>query len=139
MLVGYIEPGPALAGFTDRIVRAPFQDFINLQRLIGSVEFNLMPLQANVFTDCKSELKYFEAAAVGTLSIASPSANYRRAVQHGSLGYIARAHEWERVLMQAMQDGERYTEIACRARDDALARYDWQLQRASIEEAIGWR
>jgi len=36
------------------------------------VEIVIAPLQENVFTNCKSELKYFEAAIVGTIPSYSP-------------------------------------------------------------------
>lgn len=136
MMVGYIEPGPALAPFASQIIRQPFHDYVNLQKLIGTVEFNLMPLQSNVFTDSKSELKYFEAAAVGTLSIASPSRNYAAAIEHGHNGYIARAHQWERVIAQALSRSAEYEAMALRAHEHAMQRYSWQTQRAGIVAAL---
>lgn len=139
MVVGYIEPGPALARFAERIERQPFHDYVNLQRLIATVEFNLMPLQSNVFTDCKSELKYFEAAAAGTLSIASPSHNYAACMRDGDNGYLARAHQWQQVLERALAHMADYPAMALRARDDALQRYGGPAQRPAIERALGWR
>jgi glycosyltransferase involved in cell wall biosynthesis len=139
MLVGYIEPGPGLARFGNRILREPFYDYVNLQRLIGSVEFNLMPLQCNAFTDSKSELKYFEAAAVGTLSIASPSQNYAASIRHGHNGYLARAHQWERVIAQALSQMDGYAEMAERAHDDAIARFSWTGQYETVCQALQLR
>jgi glycosyltransferase involved in cell wall biosynthesis len=138
MLVGYIDAGPLLAPFGARIIREPFHDYVNLQRLVGSVEFSLAPLQCNVFTDCKSPLKVFEASAAGTLSIASPSWNYADVVVDGENGYLARAHEWERKLRQAIDHLPRHGAMAERARDDAVRRFGWQDQRAAIERALGW-
>lgn len=138
MMVGYIEPGPALAAYSDRIIRQPFQDYVNLQRLMGTVEFNLMPLQSNLFTDCKSELKYFEAAAVGTLSIASPSRNYASAISDGRTGYISRAHEWVCRLEHAVDRMADYESMAVLAHADALERYSWITQRRHIERALDW-
>ena len=135
--VGYIEPGPGLARFGTRIKRFPFTDYVNLQRLIGSVEYNLMPLQFNTFTNSKSELKYFEAAAVGTLSIASPSQVYARAIRHGETGWLAQAHRWAEVMREALGQLDHYDQIAARAQDDALARFSWTGQRDTILAALG--
>ncbi len=118
-----------LEKFGSRVKRYPFQDYVNLQRLIGSVEFNLMPLQFNTFTDCKSELKYFEAAAVGTMSIASPSYVYARAIQHGENGFLARSYEWAKVIREALDRLPEYGAITARAHADALGRYAWTVQR----------
>ncbi|MGH8605409.1 MAG: glycosyltransferase family 1 protein, partial [Gammaproteobacteria bacterium] len=73
LVVGFMDLDERFTRFGGRVEVHPFQDFINLQRLMGGVEINLVPLQYNTFTHCKSELKYFEAAAVGTISVASPT------------------------------------------------------------------
>lgn len=135
-LVGYIEAGPVLKRFKSRVRHHPFQDFVNLQRLIGSVEFNLMPLQDNTFTNCKSELKYFEAAIVGTVSIASPTFTYARAVRHGENGYLARAHQWASCIKRAVRDLDRYPAMAARAFQDARDKFAWQGQRERIIAAL---
>jgi glycosyltransferase involved in cell wall biosynthesis len=138
MVVGYIDTGPSLSRFGSRITRQPFHDYVNLQRLISRVEFNLMPLQSNVFTHCKSELKYFEAAVVGTLSIASPSHNYAAAIGDGENGYIARAHQWVSVIRRAIANLEKYPDMANRAHSDVLAKYTWLVQRDLIKQALGF-
>ncbi len=135
--VGYIDPGPAFERFGARARHFPFQDYVNLQRLIARVEYNLMPLQHNVFTHCKSELKYFDAAVVGTLSIASPTQSYRSAIQHGDNGYLAPAHQWLQVLRQALGERAGYRAMAERARAHARERYAWTGQRSTILQALG--
>ena len=137
VVVGFIEPGPALARFGQRVQKLPFQDYVNLQRLIASVEYNLMPLQYNVFTNCKSELKYFEAAAVGTLSIASPTATYKAAIRHGENGYLAQAHQWLAVLRQALAERGKYAQLVAQAQADARQKYAWTTQRGAILTALG--
>jgi glycosyltransferase involved in cell wall biosynthesis len=136
MLVGYIEPGPALRGHADRILRAPMHDFVNLQRLIGGVEYNLMPLQANVFADAKSALKYFEAAAVGTVSIASPSYNYAAAIRDGQTGYLCQAQQWERRLGEMLSEGDGYADMAAAAQEDAVAAHGWRGRHLEIQRAL---
>lgn len=138
MVVGYIEAGPQLERFGARIKRQPFHDYVNLQRLVGSVEFNLMPLQLNDFTNCKSDLKYFEAAIVGTLSIASPSHTYAAAIQDRKNGYIARAHQWASVIQQAIENIDTYPEMASTAYADARLKYAWFNQRQTILNALGF-
>lgn len=137
MVVGYIETGPSLSRFGNRIKRQPFHDYVNLQRLIGSVEFNLIPLQSNVFTNCKSELKYFEAAIVGTLSIASPSHTYAAAIQDGENGYIAQAHQWASVIQRAIENIGTYPDIAATAYAHARSKDAWFSQRENILQALG--
>lgn len=138
MLVGFIEPGPALTRFSGRIRREPFMDWINLQRLIASVEVNLMPLQTNVFTHCKSPLKYFEAAAVGTVSVASPTVNHVAAIKDGTSGRIARGHEWEEQIDAVLDDRDSYRVMAENAHEDAIENHAWTAQLPALLQALGW-
>ncbi len=138
VVVGFIEPGPALERFGTRVKKFEFHDYVNLQRLIGRVEYNLMPLQYNVFTHCKSELKYFDAAVVGTVSIASPTASYRGAIRHGENGYLAQSHQWLAVLRKVLAERGKYGTMAKLAQRDARQRYAWSAQRQAILIALGW-
>jgi glycosyltransferase involved in cell wall biosynthesis len=135
-IVGYIDAGPALSRFGDRVKREPFHDYVNLQRLISTVEFNLMPLQSNDFTNCKSELKYFEAAVVGAISIASPSHTYAGAIRNGENGYLAQAQEWLSVIEGAIDDTSRWPALIESARVDARSKYAWFNQRETIVAAL---
>ena len=136
VVVGYIEAGPRLERFGKRVTRHHFQDYVNLQKLVGSVEINLMPLQFNVFTNSKSELKYFEAAAVGTISVASPSLVYARTIRHGDNGYLAQCHQWTDVIGEAVQQlGS--PDMPLRGRADALSRYTGAQQLDCIRAALG--
>ena len=137
VVAGYIESGPLLARFGDRVEQHPFCDFVTLQKLVGSVAFNLVPLQHNAFTNCKSELKYFEAAIVGTQTIASPTYTYGKAIRHGENGYLSQAHQWVDRIRGAVDDLASFDAMAERSHDDALAKYGWFNQRECILAALG--
>lgn len=137
-VVGYIEAGASLGRFGDRVKRQPFHDYVNLQRVISKVEFNLMPLQSNAFTNCKSELKYFEAAVVGAISVASPSYTYASAIRDGENGYIAHAHEWLSVIERAIASRSDWASMIEAAREDARTKYGWFNQREAIVRALGF-
>ncbi|EUC14701.1 glycosyltransferase family 1 protein [Paraburkholderia hospita] len=136
-VVGYIDAGANLSKFGDRVKRQPFHDYVNLQRVISRVEFNLMPLQANAFTNSKSELKYFEAAVVGAISVASPSYTYAGAIRDGENGYLAQAHEWLSVIERVIASSSKWTSLIEAARDDARSKYGWFNQREVIVKALG--
>ncbi|MDO9706894.1 glycosyltransferase family protein [Paracraurococcus lichenis] len=135
-IVGFLEPRGRLAGMADRIDRFPLQDFLNLQRLIGEVELNLVPLQDNTFTNCKSELKVFEAGIVGTLSVASPGFTLKRAVTEGETGWIAPAHRWEEVLLEAIEALPDYPRMGEAAIAAAEERYAPARQAKAIMAAV---
>lgn len=135
-IVGFMDIEGPLQRFSSRIERYPLQDFVNLQRLIGEVEINLMPLQDNEFSNCKSELKYYEAGIVGTLSIASPVHNYVKAIRDGDNGYLASAHEWYKKLVEVTYEMDSYPMMAQKARMDCEEKYAWYNQTDLIERIL---
>lgn len=139
-VVGYVCVGGPLQRHQSRVEIHPFCDFVNLQRLVGSTEINIVPLQDNVFTNCKSELKYFEAAAVGTVTVASPTQVFRHAVEDGVNGYIATEYAWQdklRAVVDSLKGkGDPYVAMAEAAREHAECRFSWTNQLSSIEQAL---
>jgi glycosyltransferase involved in cell wall biosynthesis len=119
IVVGFLKlPGPMLR-HSDRITFLPLQDFLNLQIRIGGTELNLVPLQNNIFTNCKSDLKYFEAAITGTVSVATPTFAFSQSIRDGENGFLARAQDWSAALQRALASPDRYAQIATDAYDDA--------------------
>ncbi len=139
-VVGYLDLKGALRHYQDRIERHPLCDFLNLQRLIGSTEVNLVPLQDNTFTQCKSELKYFEAGIVGTVTIASPTYALSSAIRDGVNGRLANEQEWEAKLRLILDDlagsGTRYAAMAECAAEHSLGHYRWENQLPAIRAAL---
>jgi glycosyltransferase involved in cell wall biosynthesis len=136
-IVGFLDVPPELQRHRARIEYLPLQDFINLQREIGAVELNLVPLQDNPFTNCKSELKWFEAAVAGALTIASPTLAYQGIIDHGRNGWLARAHTWEAVLREVLVSlDDHRAAVAPRARQEARERFGWDRQAAAITAAL---
>ncbi len=125
-IVGYIDIKGPLQNYQSRIEMIPLQDFINLQRYIGEVEINLVPLQDNEFTNCKSELKYFEAGIVGTLSIATPTYTFINAIDPPANGYLAKSHEWFAAIQNCIYSLPTYSEIAQVAYDRSLVEYSYE-------------
>jgi glycosyltransferase involved in cell wall biosynthesis len=128
-----------LARFSSRIEAYPFHDFVNLQRIMSLVELNIVPLVDNVFTQCKSELKYFEAAAVGTLTIASPTSTYAAAIQHGVNGWLSSSLDWSVALDEAMATVERSNDMWQAAREQAVNVYSGPAVMNAIVDATTWR
>ena len=127
-VVGFMDSTGPLAAHAERVERVPLHDWINLQRLIAEVEINVAPLQENVFTNCKSELKFFEAAIVGTWTLATPTIPFKRAIRSADMGRLTRAEDWDRALAEAV------TLVRCPARYAPLA----EATAAAVRDAYGW-
>ncbi len=138
-MVGFLEPRGPMVKHRDRIEIYPLQDFLNLQRLIGESEINIAPLQVNTFTNCKSELKYFEAAIVGTLTIATPTYTFCRAIKDGENGFLAQGHEWKEKIQRAVgivDHIDEYAALADAAYTLAENSYGWNVYADRIAAAV---
>jgi glycosyltransferase involved in cell wall biosynthesis len=139
LIVGALEPSDALKAYRHRIDRFPLQDYMNLQRLIARAEINISPLLDNLFTNCKSELKFFEAAIAGTVTLATPTYTFRQAIKDGETGFLASAHEWQAQLERAvalLDERDRYTQMAVAGFQVAQSVFGWDRQAETIKRAI---
>ena len=136
--VGYFQLPPVLGFLAQegRVEIHAFRDFVSLQKLMGSTEINLVPLQDNVFTNCKSELKYFEAGVVGTISIASPTFTFRKAIRDGVNGYLAHTFDWANRIGRAADQLPNYRSMAEQSRTHSRQRYHWSEHVKAIEETL---
>jgi glycosyltransferase involved in cell wall biosynthesis len=138
-VVGFLEPGHDLMRYRDQVELHPLQDFHNLQRLIAEVQINIAPLQENMFTNCKSELKFFEAAICGTLTLATPTFSFQNSIKHGETGLLVPAYEWDEALEEAIsivEDKARYEAIADAASEYVQATYGWDRHAQTILNAV---
>lgn len=123
IVAGYIDLDNQLSLHSDRIHYEPFRDYLSLQNLMATCELCIAPLVYGTFTNCKSELKFFESAAVGTICVATPSFNFKKAIHHGRTGYLCRSHEWTNTLLQITENSNHIPDIAKNAQKFATRRY----------------
>jgi hypothetical protein len=134
--VGFLDVGPALHGFVDRIDILPLTDFLTLETLIGETGLNIVPLQTNAFSNSKSELKYFEAAIVETPTFATPTYSFRLAIEDGVNGYLVESYDWEDRLEQAVCGELDLTGVAERGLAHTLRWYTPAAQVGAIRDAV---
>jgi glycosyltransferase involved in cell wall biosynthesis len=135
----FVELSQDLARYRDRIEFYPMQDFLNLQRLIAEVEINIAPLQDNYFTNCRSELKFFEAAICGTLTLATPTFSFRNSIIHGQTGLLVPSYKWDQALEEAVSivdDKERYDVIAEAASEHVQVAYGWDCHAVTADSQL---
>lgn len=123
-LLGHLDLPRELESAKSQVRRLGFVDFVTLQKAVSSVDLNLVPLQLSPFTFSKSELKYFEAAAVGTVTMASPTPLFSATIEDNLNGYLAPAGHWRKRIAEFSDlADETRREIGLRARAHALEAY----------------
>lgn len=134
-IVGYMELPDEYAYLVDenKIQYVPFQTFVGLQKEQAKVDINIVPLVNNQFSNCKSELKYFETAIVGTITCATPTYTYANAIIDGDNGYLCEKGQWLPVFEEIYENGvspEKQAYICQRA----LEEYGGKAQLHHVED-----
>lgn len=137
LLVGHLDLPESLRPFANRIVEVAFTDFLSLQSLIASVDLCLVPLQASIFTNSKSQLKFFEAGAVGVPTLASASPVFSEAITHHDNGYLAEPGKWTQQITSIFEFGkQRPSEAGAKARESALKSFTPETNAELIMSVI---
>lgn len=72
MIAGPVKIPDALAAYANQIHKADYVSFHELPNLMAQSKFVLGPLEATEFNQCKSGLKFFEAALSGCTVVGTP-------------------------------------------------------------------
>lgn len=103
---GHVPIGRVLERFGPRVVRIPFTaNATEYWTLLSTADVSLAPLVPGPIADCKSEIKWLEAAAFGVPSIVSPTAAYRAALEDGTdVLFAADPEDWRSALLRLADD-----------------------------------
>ncbi len=124
LLVGEVTPPPALAPFATRVERRSAVPWPELPPLLRRADVHLVPLVDTLFSACKSELKWVEAALVGRPVVAAAVGPYRECVRDGDNGWLAAdAAAFGARLLAAVDDAGARVRLGAAARAEVLAQW----------------
>lgn len=107
VIVGYLRlPKSFRERFANQLaLLPPVKSVQGYWSLLEQADINLAVLHIDAINDCKSELKWFEAACFGIPSIVSGTANYCDVINHGEDAYIADTEdEWYAALNELISN-----------------------------------
>jgi glycosyltransferase involved in cell wall biosynthesis/2-polyprenyl-3-methyl-5-hydroxy-6-metoxy-1,4-benzoquinol methylase len=134
MVVGHLDMGDEFNRFGARVKRCPLVRWQDLPKLFRNVDINLAPLEINnPFTESKSDLKYFEAAALGVPTVASDIAPYQESIRHGENGYLCQTEDdWYRCLARLIEEPDLRGEMGSQARKDVFEKCTTRRSAANL-------
>lgn len=140
MVVGYMNFSSEMKKLIDaeRVVVKKIVNYLELQKLLSKVDVNIAPLLINDFTNCKSELKFFEAAAVETITIASPTYAFKAIIENGKNGFLALPGEWYDRLRYLYENPKKSLKMAKSAKSYALGKYYGEDFLKEVESAYDY-
>ncbi|MBD9511393.1 glycosyltransferase [Ensifer sp. ENS10] len=125
VLVGFVELPQDLACFSDRIMHLGFVNSTDVYwSILSECDINLAVLSKTKAADCKSEIKWLEAAMLKIPSVVSDVCAYREELQPGKDVLIASSlHDWLAQLERLISDTSQRLRIGENAYDTALSHY----------------
>ena len=135
-IVGFMEFSGELQKLKDdgRIIFSDLVSFEELQYEIGKVDLNIVPLQKYKFNDCKSELKYFEASIVNTLTLATDNVVYQKCIEDGVDGFLTDEFSWFEKMEYIYLNYQNLQDIVDNARTKCLREYGSREQEDPLEK-----
>jgi hypothetical protein len=134
---GFIQLSSEFDKYRERIVKIPYVNFVTQLYYIRKVYINLIPLVENDFTNCKSELKYFESAILKIPSIASPTFVYSSINKRNFKNILlANQGEWTQSIEQLLTNANLYSEVSENALIDSMQYYYKQKIRSQLRQIL---
>ncbi len=123
-IIGHLEIDARFAPFGDRVIQMPAVPWRKYPFRLREFDINIAPFQKTPFCQCKSELKYFEAALLRIPTVASDIDSYRYAIRHGENGFLAGdPGQWYESLEQLVLDPILRVKMGNRAFEDVQENY----------------
>lgn len=124
-IVGYLTLPKELTPYQERIDRIGLLRNIDAYwTFLAQADINLAPLKQGLFNDCKSEIKWLEAAALGVPSVISKTQMYAEILSDGIDAFIAdSSQDWFDKIDILIGDEQVRQNIAKQAKQKALQDY----------------
>jgi len=107
-----------------QIKEIPFMEASHYYQALNGYDINIAPLEASIFNDAKSNIKYLEASIFKVPTIASNVAEYRAAIKEGENGYLASNEaEWVAAFERLIESKTLREEIGKAAYTTVLEHY----------------
>jgi glycosyltransferase involved in cell wall biosynthesis len=138
-IVGYLElPAAFLKTHAKQVVQVPLiKDVRAYWNYLAASDINLAVLTPDAMTDCKSELKWFEAACFGVPSVLSATRNYLDVIEPGVDALLASTPEdWYSALKTLIEQPEQRRTIGHAAQARVLRDYSVPTLAKSLRAVL---
>ncbi len=134
VLMGYLTLPECLLRHRHRITcLEPVWDVETYWAVLAEMDISIAVLKPGHVADCKSEIKWLEAAMLGIPSVVTGTATYRDVIEDGVTGLLASTPEdWFMALRSLIRDPKRRRMIGDAARSRIVRSYDPAAMAANL-------
>jgi len=139
IVAGYLQlPQSFMLKFKEQYRQIPpIKKVQNYWSLLELADINIAVLHDDEINNCKSELKWFEAACFSIPSIVSNTQNYHDVIRHDEDGYIvSSSEEWYQALHKLASNPQKRHEIGQAAMQRVKEEYSLQALGSQLVENL---
>ncbi|WP_284948323.1 glycosyltransferase [Acidisoma cladoniae] len=138
VIAGYITLPQSMLRFENQIVIIDqILDRNSYWHLLKGMDINIAVLKPGIISDCKSEIKWMEAAMLGIPSVVSNTKTYREVVSHGKNGFIAEdTSDWYLFLNNLVKSAALRKNVGNEARASVKENYSTAASSKNIAAII---
>lgn len=123
-VIGQLQLSSAFSRFENRVERLTELSYPDYLKALSQTDIAIAPLERTLFNDCKSNIKFLEAAVVRVAAICSPGAAFLTVLRDGENGLLAAdAEAWRNGFLALARDEGYRRRLADEAYGDVMARY----------------
>ncbi|KXV29908.1 glycosyl transferase, partial [Gluconobacter japonicus] len=123
-VIGQLKLSKDFDRFGDRIERLTELSYRDYLAALAQTDIAIAPLEPTLFNDCKSNIKFLEAAVVRVAALCSPRDAFLAIMRHEENGLLAvTSDEWKSGFLKLARDKALRDRLAARAWQDVMERY----------------
>lgn len=134
ILMGYVSMTERLSSIASNVtIIPPDWDVDRYWAMLSQIDVNIAVLKSSLMADCKSEIKWTEAAMFGIPSVVSATATFDEVIEHGVTGLLCRtAEDWTSALGSLVGDQALRKRIGSAAKRRVQEAYGIQPMAANL-------
>lgn len=138
VVIGDITLSALLRPWAEYIIASrPIANVASYWDLLREADINISVLVPDVFNDCKSEIKWMEAAMFGIPSVVSGTQTHREVIVEGETGFLCESSAaFHAALDRLVRSSDERRRIGEAARQVVLDRYGLERQAGELRRII---
>ncbi len=137
---GYLNLPQSFAAHASRIVEVPFTSYGGYLASMAQIDINIVPLLPDRFNECKSAIRFLDAAVVGVPTIASRVGDFANVIHADRTGVLADGEEeWIERLSDVISGDTLRHRMAMEARHSALTEYSTDVIAHGLDAELQTR